>query len=270
METKPQDHGINYEIVQNLFLGVCTILSAFVTVLVNSVAAYYLLVFKKASFNRKKYNDLLMGLQAVMGVLLALTGYSWSAVAYLTGEWPGGDVGCSLATFCLLFFGTMTVMITLVMSAERFIAMCFPFFYEQLIEFRKIMVATVYIFVHAGVLASLPVMLNTVELTKNPVAVCLYSLSSHSFREAVVVYAFVGNFSLSILLMLIMNLSVLKALKKMNRSVGAEIRAQFAGERESIILSNLTGLMALFYSLCWLPIVVSNLIHFYERCLTQD
>ena len=36
------------------------------------------------------------------------------------------------------------------------------------------------------------------------------------------------------------------------------IRTQFAGDRESIILSNLTGLMALSYSLCWLPIVVRN------------
>ena len=65
-------------------------------------------------------------------------------------------------------------------------------------------------------------------------------------------------------MMLIMNLSVLRALKKMDRSVGVEIRAQFGAEKESIILSNLTGLMALFYSLCWLPIVVSGLNNFHK------
>lgn len=246
----------SYKVEQNIFLGVCTIFSAFVTVVVNSVAAYYLLICKKGFFNRKQYNNFLMGLQAVMGIFLALTGYSWTAVAHFTGEWPAGNVGCLLGTFCLLFFGTMTVMITLVMSAERFIAMCCPFYYEQLIDFRKIVTAVMYILVHAAVLSSLPLMLNTVELTKQPIAVCLYSLSTHSLRETVVVHAFVCNFSLSILLMLILNVSVLKALKKMNRSVGVEIRAQFAGDRESIILSNLTGLMALSYSLCWLPIVV--------------
>ena len=264
METKSENHSRDYEIKQNFILGVCTIVYAFVTVLINSIAAYYLLVFKKVSFSRKKYNDLLMGLQALMGILLALTGYTWTAVANLTGEWPAGKVGCSVSTLCLLFFGTMTVMITLVMSAERFIAMCFPFYYEQLIEFRKIVSATVYIFLHAGALASLPVILKTVELTKQPVPICLYSLYSQSLREEVVVHAFVCNFSLCILLMLIMNLSVLRALKKMDRSVGVEIRAQFGAEKESIILSNLTGLMALFYSLCWLPIVVSGLNNFHN------
>ena len=264
METKSENHSRDYKIKQNFILGVCTIVYAFVTVLINSIAAYYLLVFKKVSFSRKKYNDLLMGLQALMGILLALTGYTWTAVAYLTGEWPAGKVGCSVSTLCLLFFGTMTVMITLVMSAERFIAMCFPFYYEQLIEFRKIVSATVYIFLHAGALASLPVILKTVELTKQPVPICLYSLYSQSLREEVVVHAFVCNFSLCILLMLIMNLSVLRALKKMDRSVGVEIRAQFGAEKESIILSNLTGLMALFYSLCWLPIVVSGLNNFHN------
>ena len=249
-----------YEVEQNFLLGACIVIFASVTVMVNSVAAYYLLVFKKASqFNQKQYNNFLMGLQAVTGIFLALTGYNWTAVAHLKGEWPVGGVGCFLGTFCLLFFGTMTVMITLVMSAERFIAMCCPFYYQQLIDFRKIMAAVGYTVVHSAVLASLPLLLNTVELTKQPIAVCLYSLTSHSFRETVVVHAFVCNFSLSIILMLIMNVSVLKALKKMNRPIGVGvIRAQFAGDRESIILSNLTGLMALSYSLCWLPIVVRN------------
>ena len=259
-----RDQGLNqtmtYEVEQNLWLGVCMIIFAFVTVLVNSIAAYYLLVFKKASkFNRKQYNNFLMGLQAVTGIFLALTGYNWTAVAHLTGEWPLGDVGCFLGTFCLLFFGTMTVMITLVMSSERFIAMCCPFYYQQLIDFRKITAAVGYTVVHSAILASLPLVLNSIELTRQPIAVCLYSLTSHSFRETVVVHAFVCNFSLCIILMLIMNVSVLKALKKMNRPLGAGVsRAQFAGDRESIILSNLTGLMALSYSLCWLPIVVRN------------
>lgn len=268
MATDPKTDQVSnqttsYKVDQNILIGVCTIVSEFITIVVNFVAAYYLLVFKKASrFNRKQYNNFLMGLQAVTGILLAFTGYSWSAVALFTGEWPAGSVGCLLGTFCLLFFGTMTVMITLVMSAERFLAMCCPFYYELLIDFRKISVAVVYIFVHSAVLASLPVMLNTFELTKQPIAVCLYSLSSRSFRETVVVHAFVCNFSLSILLMLIMNVSVLKALKKMNRSMGVEIRAQFAADRESIILSNLTGLMALSYSFCWLPIVVRNAVKY--------
>lgn len=255
------NHMTAYEVEQNLLLGVCIIIFAFVTIMVNSVAAYYLLVFKKTSkFNQKQYNNFLMGLQAITGIFLALTGYSWTAVAHLTGEWPVESLGCFIGTFCLLFFGTMTVMITLVMSAERFIAMCCPFYYQQLIDFRKISVAVGYTVVHSGVLASLPLLLNSVELTRQPIAMCLYSLTSHSFRETVVVHAFVCNFSLSIIVMLIMNVSVLKALKKMNRPIGVAIRAQFAGDRESVILSNLTGLMALSYSLCWLPIVVRNYI----------
>lgn len=248
----------SYEVNKNLFFGICTILSAIVTVLVNFVAAYYLLIFKKSSFNRKQYNNFLMGLQAVMGIFLALTGYTWTAVAHFEGEWPAGNIGCSLATFCLLFFGTLTVMVTLVMSAERFIAMCVPFYYEVLINFAKIVTAVVYIFVHAALLASLPVIFNTVELTKQPIAVCLYSLSSRSIREAVVVHAFIFNFSLAILLMLVMNVSVFKALKKMNQSVSVEVRAQIGGDRESVILSNLTSLMALSYSLCWIPVLVRH------------
>ena len=249
----------SFEVKKNLFLAIGTIFSAFITVVVNCVAAYYLLIFKKSSFNRKQYNNFLMGLQAVMGICLALTGYTWTAVAHFAGEWPAGNVGCSLATFCLLFFGTMTVMITLVMSAERFIAMCIPFYYEVLINFRKIVIAVSYITVHAAALATLPIVLDAVELTKQPIAVCLYSLSTRSFKEAVVVHAFICNFSLSILLMLVMNISVLKALKKMNRSVSAEVRAQMGGDRESSILSNLTSLMALSYSFCWIPVLVRNL-----------
>ena len=63
------------------------------TVLVNFVAAYYLLIFKKSSFNRKQYNNFLMGLQAVMGIFLALTGYTWTAVAHFEGVWPAGNIG---------------------------------------------------------------------------------------------------------------------------------------------------------------------------------
>lgn len=246
----------SYEIKQNLFLGVGTILNTLVTALVNLVAAYYLLIYKKSTFSRKQYNNFLMGLQAVMGTFLALTGYTWTAVAHLAGEWPAENLGCSLATFCLLFFGTMMVMVTLVMSAERFIAMCVPFYYQQLINLRKIRIAVGYIFVHSAALAILPLLLKSIELTKHPIAVCLYSLNSKSNGEVIVVHAFICNFSLSILLMLVMNVSVLKALKRMNLSIGTGVLTQSAGDREAIILSNLTGIMALSYSLAWVPTLV--------------
>ena len=246
----------SYEVKQNLLLGVGTILNTLVTALVNLVAAYYLLIYKKSTFSRKQYNNFLMGLQAVMGIFLALTGYTWTAVAHLAGEWPAESLGCLLATFCLLFFGTMMVMVTLVMSAERFIAMCVPFYYQQLINLRKIRIAVGYIFVHSAALAILPLLLKSVELTKHPIAVCLYSLNSKSNGEVIVVHAFICNFSLSILLMLVMNVSVLKALKKMNLSVGTGVLTQIAGDREAIILSNLTGIMALSYSLAWVPTLV--------------
>ena len=43
------NHTMAYEVEQNLLLGACIVIFASVTVMVNSVAAYYLLVFKKAS-----------------------------------------------------------------------------------------------------------------------------------------------------------------------------------------------------------------------------
>ena len=248
----------SYQVTQNFSLAVFTLMAASVTVVVNIVAAYYLLIHKKSPFSTKRCNDLLMALQAVMGIFLALTGYTWTAIAHITGEWPAREVGCSLATFCLLFFGTMTVMITLVMSAERFIAMCFPFYYERLINMKKITGIVLYLIFHGVFLALLPVVLNSVEMTAQPIAVCMYSLSSGSVNEKIVVHAFVCNFSLCLLLMLGMNACVLGALRKMKRSVATMNQPGLAArDRESVIMSNLTGIMALSYTICWFPILVS-------------
>ncbi|CAH3161369.1 unnamed protein product [Porites evermanni] len=117
----------SYEVKQNLFLGVATILNTLVTALVNLVAAYYLLIYKKSTFSRKQYNNFLMGLQAVMGIFLPLTAYTWTAVA------------------------------------------------------------------HLAALAILPLLLKSVELTKHPIAVCLYSLNSKSNGEARVMLIYHAN-----------------------------------------------------------------------------
>lgn len=65
-----------------------------------------------------------------MGIFLVFIGYIWIVVVYLIGEWFVGKVGCLVSMLCLLFFGIMIVMIILVMFVERFIVMCFFFYYE--------------------------------------------------------------------------------------------------------------------------------------------
>lgn len=245
-----------YAVQQHLFLGICVCLSALVTFAVNLNATCYLLVFKRGSFSTQAYNNLLMGLQATMGVCLSLSGYPWTAAALLTGKWPAARSGCLAATFCLLFFGSMNVLITLLMSVERLIALNFPYRYKQLITYERIVIAVVYLFAHGTMLASLPLFLDSVELTKEPFAMCLYSLSSHSSKEKVVVHAFVINFSLCLMCMLVCNICVIRALKRMNSPISAT--AQFGGnDRELVIFSKMTGMMACAYVLCWLPVVVS-------------
>ena len=249
--------GAEYSVKKNVFLGVCVCLSAAVTLAVNINAIFYLLVFKRGSFSRQPYNNLLMGLQAIMGACLSVLGYTWTAAALLTGSWPAAGAGCSVATFCLLFFGTMDVLITLLMSVERLVALRFPYRYKELISYERILVALAYLFLHGAALSGLPIFLGTVELTKEPVALCLYSIASSRVEERVVVHAFVLNFSACLLVMLACNVVVLRALRHMQGSVSATRHLDDSRDRESMIFSKMTGMMACAYLFCWLPVVVS-------------
>ena len=248
-------------------VGATVLIIFAITLVLNFLALHYTyLKVRKPSL--KKIPHLFVGALSLAGLGIACFQYIPFIASRFNGEWSWQAGVCRFVAFGVLFFGTLTISLVVVMSCERLGAIVFPFCYKESVTFHKCVVLLVILVVYSFFLAILPQALNNVELNVST-GVCSYTVDSHNTDTKVVVYVMSAHYVLSVLIMMVSNITVVYTLHVLeskslsdiyDQDSKSEKGARVKGSNTSACVSfaKMVALMAVCYSLCWTTILVSH------------
>jgi len=250
-------------------VGAIVIVIFAVTLVLNFLALHYTYV-KVRKPSLKKIPHLFVGALSLAGLGIACFQYIPFIASRFNGEWSWDAGMCHFVAFGVLFFGTLTISLVVVMSLERLGAIVFPFCYKESVTFHKCVVLLVALVVYSFLLAILPQALNNVELNVST-GVCSYTVDSHNTDTEVVVYVMSSHYVLSVLVMMISNITVVYTLHVLEKKSLSDVYDQDSKpEKESRVKSSsnsacvsfakMVALMAVCYSICWTTILMRIII----------
>lgn len=239
-----------------------------ITLVLNFLALHYTYV-KVRKPSLKKIPHLFVGALSLAGLGIACFQYIPFIATRFNGEWLArGDGVCHFVAFGVLFFGTLTISLVVMMSLERLGAIVFPFYYKESVTFQRCVILLVVLVVYSFFLAILPQALNKVELNVST-GVCSYAVESHNTDTRVVVYVMSIHYVLSVIVMVLSNITVVYTLHVLERKSLSDVydqdnkpdkgtRAKGSGTSACVSFAKMVTLMAVCYSICWTTILVST------------
>ena len=186
-------------------------------------------------------------------------------------KWPN-DWLCDYMSFMMIFASMATMFIVAAMSLDRFVAVCYPFYYGSLMKKRRIHCMTAGLWIAAFVIATLP-LLGFGHNTKHwPYSWCFFDYFGRNSSDRVYAafYATIGLMVISFTT--IMNSLVILALFKGNRSMirrGSQVSGKFKSRRNDIFIMIFLVAILLTFSICWTPLMVSTVI-ILRKCLVAS
>ena len=247
-------------------VGAIVVILFAVTLVLNFLALHYTYV-KVRKPSLKKIPHLFVGALSLAGLGIACFQYIPFTSSRFTGEWSRNVGACHFVAFGVLFFGTLTISLVVMMSLERLGAIVFPFYYKESVTFHKCVVLLVVLVLYSFLLAILPTALNRVELNVST-GVCSYAVESHNTDTKAVVYVMSAHYVLSVLVMVVSNIIVVYTLHVLEKKSLSDVydqesrpekgtRAKSSGTSACVSFAKMVALMAVCYSICWTTILVS-------------
>lgn len=238
-----------------------------ITLVLNFLALHYTYV-KVRKPSLKKIPHLFVGALSLAGLGIACFQYIPFIASRFNGEWSWEAGVCHFVAFGVLFFGTLTISLVVVMSLERLGAIVFPFCYKESVTFHKCVLLLVALVVYSFLLAILPQALNNVELNVST-GVCSYTVDSHNTDTKVVVYVMSAHYVLSVLVMVLSNVTVVYTLHVLEKKSLSDVydqdskpekgtRVKGSNTSACVSFAKMVALMAVCYSLCWTTILVGG------------
>lgn len=238
-----------------------------ITLVLNFLALHYTYV-KVRKPSLKKIPHLFVGALSLAGLGIACFQYIPFISSRFAGEWSREAGICHFVAFGVLFFGTLTISLVVVMSLERLGAIVFPFYYKENVTFHKCVVLLVFLVLYSFAHAILPQALKKVELNVST-GVCSYAIESYNTNTKVVVYAMSTHYVLSVLVMVLSNVTVVYTLHVLEKKSLSDVydqdskgekgtRAKSSGTSACVSFAKMVALMAVCYSICWITILVSS------------
>lgn len=258
--------GSNITWRDQLVGSIVVILFAF-TLVLNFLALHYTYV-KVRKPSLKKIPHLFVGALSLAGLGIACFQYVPFITSRFNGEWSREDGVCHFVAFGVLFFGTLTISLVVMMSLERLGAIVFPFYYKESVTFQRCVVLLAILVVYSFILAILPLALNKVELNVST-GVCSYAVESHNVDTGIVVYVMSIHYVLSVIVMVLSNITVVYTLHVLERNSLSDVydqdnktekgtRVKGSGTSACVSFAKMVTLMAVCYSICWTTILVST------------
>lgn len=250
-------------------IGAIVVILFAITLVLNFLALHYTYV-KVRKPSLKKIPHLFVGALSLAGLGIACFQYIPFISSRFAGEWSRDIGACHFVAFGVLFFGTLTISLVVMMSLERLGAIVFPFYYKESVTFHKCVVLLVVLVLYSFLLAILPTALNTVELNVST-GVCSYAVESHNTDTKVVVYVMSTHYVLSVLVMVISNITVVYTLHVLEKKSLSDVydqdsraekgtRAKSSGTSACVSFAKMVALMAVCYSICWTTILMRIVI----------
>ena len=245
-----------------------------ITIVLNFLALHYTYI-KVRKPSLKKIPHLFVGALSLAGLGIACFQYIPFIASRFHGEWSWNAGVCHFVAFGVLLFGTLTISLVVVMSLERLGAIVFPFCYKETVTFHKCVVLLVALVVYSFILAILPQALNNVELNVST-GVCSYTVDSHNTDTKVVVYVMSAHYVLSVILMVLSNITVVYTLHVLEKNSLNDVydpdikpekssRVKRSNTSACVSFAKMVALMAVCYSICWTTILVSGECFNYSR-----
>ena len=248
-------------------VGAIVVVIFVITLVLNVLALHYTYV-KVRKPSLKKIPHLFVGALSLAGMGVASFQFVPFIASRFKGEWSYQDGACHFVAFGVLLFGTLTISLVVGMSLERLGAIVFPFCYKENVTFHKCVVVLVCLVAYSFLLAVLPLALNNVELNAST-GVCTYAVDSYNTDTAVIVFAMGGHYLLSVLVMLMSNVTVVYTLNILEKKSLSDVYDQDGKEKGGrvkaphtsacVSFARMVGIMALCYSICWTTILVSTI-----------
>lgn len=242
-----------------------------ITLLLNFLALHYTYI-KVRKPSLKKIPHLFVGALSVAGLGIACFQYIPFIASRFHGEWSWKAGVCHFVAFGVLFFGTLTISLVVMMSVERLGAIVFPFCYKESVTFHKCVILLVALVVYSFVLAVLPQALHNVELNVST-GVCSYVVDSHNTDTKVIVYVMSVHYVISALIMLLSNITVVYTLHLLEKNSLSDIynqdsvgksekgaKAKHSNTSACVSFAKMVALMAFCYSICWTTILMRIVI----------
>lgn len=175
------------------------------------------IVWKKKA---KKPTDFLLGSLAALDLLTPLTEFPLLVVDSTFGVWLGGETTCYLVVLISLFLWRFSMIVSTMITLDRFLAIAKPFYYRSKIRLRTIRVAVVVFGIYSLIIAVLPV----VEMaSQNPFRRdwwrCIYHWKSSRYHLLTSVYVVLNSIdsSISVVVMTVCNFAVVAYFINRNR-----------------------------------------------------
>lgn len=248
-------------------IGSIVVIIFAITLVLNFLALHYTYV-KVRKPSLKKIPHLFVGALSLAGLGIAFFQYVPFIASRFNGEWSREAGVCHFVAFGVLFFGTLTISLVVVMSLERLGAIVFPFYYKESVTFHKCVVLLVALVVYSFFVAILPQALNRVELNVST-GVCSYAIESQNTDTKAVVYVMSAHYVLSVLVMVFSNITVVYTLHVLEKKSLSDVydqdsksgekgkRAKESSSSACVSFAKMVALMAVCYSICWTTILVS-------------
>lgn len=249
-------------------IGAIVVIIFAITLVLNFLALHYTYI-KVRKPSLKKIPHLFVGALSLAGLGIACFQYIPFITSRFKGEWSWDAGVCHFVAFGVLFFGTLTISLVVLMSVERLGAIVFPFCYKESVTFHKCVVLLIAIVVYSFILAILPQALSNVELNVST-GVCSYTVDSHNTDTKVVVYVMSAHYVLCSLIMVLSNITVVYTLHVLEKNSLSDVfdqedtkpekgtRVKRSNTSACVSFAKMVGLMAVCYSICWTTILVSS------------
>ena len=222
----------------------------------------------------KKPTDFLLGTLAALDLLTPMTGFPLLIVHSVFGVWFGGKTTCFLVIFISLFLWRFSMIVSTLITVDRFLAIAKPFFYRSKIRLRPTRVAVVVFGIYSLIISVLPILKITSETPLNQNWwQCIYHWKSSRHHVLTSTYVVLNSIdsTLSVVVMSVCNFAVVAYFINRNRKQSTNVGPQRNRSYRSRSRNNATKrksdmkyakIMALvsFYSpVCVFPVQVGKL-----------
>ncbi|KAK3089564.1 hypothetical protein FSP39_004650 [Pinctada imbricata] len=243
------------------------IIVMFATGCFGNLLALYVLCRTSKKHKWKTFNKL-VGLLAIFDFsgILAITPVTLLVYSNEL-KWVGGQHLCDYYSFFMIFSGLITVLTVGLMSLDRFMAVCLPYFYKVNIKPKIVNIIMIAIFLCAFLIAVLPIAHFGSNVIHEPGSWCFFDFHGVSILQRLYSYsyAFIGMFiiSLTTILNIILIIYLGRERKRKDneqrKSSVNSISNRIRKQNDIYFMVFLSGILLVF-GICWTPFMIGLVV----------
>ena len=179
-------------------------------------------------------------------------------------QWVGGQPLCDYFSFCMIFAGLTAVLTAGLMSTDRFLAVCFPYFYKAKMTPKIVNILMIGLFVMSFIIAGLPIAKFGENVVHSPGSWCFFDFHGRSVIQRLYsfIYASIGLIVIgmtsvfNVILIVVLGMERKKKDNQLRKFSVNSISSRTRKRNDIYFMVFLIGILLVF-GVCWTPFMVS-------------